>query len=463
MPSEMISRLIGLAWQYGPFFFSIWFLIVISRWCYRNYDRACVRPNPPATQEELRSLKWIFITSFAVGTILVLASVVWWFGYKPKEYVYKGVIRKLQGYEWVTSDKLYFRTEPLPALPGDPSPLRNEHFAVIESRPFEKGEMFEFDFAKNQEKRSTFHIDFDPADPEPTFHIDFDESQGKHILKRMPHVSPSTKFMPLEPTIYAGTPLFVQQAEQEAGRVKTRSQLPKPQKTETAWIIDVLQDRLSNVGSKINALEKLGALQPTVLRELMGVSTPVEPMLLTVLDLTRHSDREISYKAKRILTSLDFEDYLADKLDSDADWRFAEKILLRIEQREGREIIRRAEAKGKRVPKALLKEIASSAKTNVLVPTWAPDGDRYYVKATWDPTDKKVESCLRDLFHSELAGGPTRSLEQEAEIMKRKHGERYVYWDKDFALYIAGKIRNCGGTATFLNPTWQRSTSTARE
>src|SRR5689334_18487454 len=101
MTTADISQLVELAFQYGPFFFSIWFLIGVSRWAFKKYHAA--------TPEEAPTLRKIFVTSFSVGVILVGASVFWWFLYRPSTYIYQGKIDKLETYDNLESNDLYFK------------------------------------------------------------------------------------------------------------------------------------------------------------------------------------------------------------------------------------------------------------------------------------------------------------------------------------------------------------------
>jgi hypothetical protein len=100
--------------------------------------------------------------------------------------------------------------------------------------------------------------------------------------------------------------------------------------------------------------------------------------------------------------------------------------------------------------KALSAGITSGKRQTVLVPTGSEKGDRYYVKATWDPKNATAVRCLNDLFNAEV--GNTGPLDGGVE--KPKSGnERYVYWyAKDWAISVSAKIVKCGGQAAFGRP-----------
>ena len=70
------------------------------------------------------------------------------------------------------------------------------------------------------------------------------------------------------------------------------------------------------------------------------------------------------------------------------------------------------------------------------------------MRARWEPTDTAVVDCLTELFHRELRHD--RTLEDEKVIMTGRK-ERIVWWySKEWALWIAEQIKECGGTAGFI-------------
>jgi hypothetical protein len=94
--------------------------------------------------------------------------------------------------------------------------------------------------------------------------------------------------------------------------------------------------------------------------------------------------------------------------------------------------------------------VRSGEKQQILAPVGSEGGDRYYVKANWDPKDQKTAGCLTELFNKELIS--SRTLLEEQQMMSGR-SERLVYWyTKDWALSMAEKIKACGGNASFPLP-----------
>jgi hypothetical protein len=67
------SKLASIAVQYGPFFFSILFCIVLSKWGYSIYKNANVRVEPkPASKQEINTYRYYFAFITIFGVILYL-------------------------------------------------------------------------------------------------------------------------------------------------------------------------------------------------------------------------------------------------------------------------------------------------------------------------------------------------------------------------------------------------------
>jgi hypothetical protein len=219
-----------------------------------------------------------------------------------------------------------------------------------------------------------------------------------------------------------------------------RSQFAQPNSP-----VAVLQDSGSDVGSKIVALDEINRLPASTLTSTSA--TGHEPILATLLDLTRHSDKEVSYKAALAIKKVDLDDYVLQKLNSSQkrDREDAEQVLLKLDPADSARIL------GKLSPTkaAALRAKTSRIGDSQVIPTASAQGDRYYVRATWDSRNTAAVGCLTNLFHNELLSGSSRSMDQERALMNR--GQRLVYaFDKDWTIGIAEKIRSCGGNAAFV-------------
>jgi hypothetical protein len=175
----VVEALVNSAFQYGPFFFSIWFLYAFARWSYRNYHS--ILDNPRVDEKE-RAKHWIFfIGSTIFGCVLVVVSTVWWILNKPNTYVFDGEISGFAESDRVSSPQVYIRE----AL--DPSGEMYIYFAAIRDQPFEKRQIFRI-LVKHSG-------DEGPAKPRPLL-IEYDgHTHGQFSFaedKLLPSVPPSS-------------------------------------------------------------------------------------------------------------------------------------------------------------------------------------------------------------------------------------------------------------------------------
>src|SRR5207253_2261335 len=180
-------------------------------------------------------------------------------------------------------------------------------------------------------------------------------------------------------------------------------------------LIDALQYPRSDVGTKITAISKIGTSQADELSKYMQAETETGPLWATVLDLTRHSDKELAYEATQLVKKANLEQYVARSLSSDNGRlrRDGEVVLAHVNPLDANRLsleFHRAHA-GQKIKVQHL----------ALVPTNFPDGDRYYMQVTWDPKNEKQVRCVAKFFSNSLdiAGSP----EQEAKKMSGR-GQR---------------------------------------
>ena len=204
-------------------------------------------------------------------------------------------------------------------------------------------------------------------------------------------------------------------------------------------IVTALQEERTDTPTKIQLLTFIEKDKLLLNKYLMEV-TDKEPFVLTMLDLTRHTDDLLSAKAEALLADFDLAMYLS--------------TLLETEPEHGESLVRRILSGRRDVDTAKLSQVdsleqlLSDVERRPLVPTASRQGDRYYVRASW-PTDASgagIKKCLTAAFNEELI--TDRTLEKEAQVMEKLKGRRFVYWySKEWAEYIARRIRKCGAEA----------------
>jgi len=266
---------------------------------------------------------------------------------------------------------------------------------------------------------------------------------------------------------YPASDYVLGQADEQDAEMSRHN--PEPQPTTTAekageevfidhGLIDLLQNERTSTEIKIKTLDDIIKQGPEQIKKYVEISTRLEPMFLTILDLTRHTDKDLSYKALIILNKSDLNTIVAEKLisqNSDVRKQTREIMTRRVKKNRAEMIWAIASDKLKHSKPIITDELArvkreieKTGGTRVLVPSGSSQGDRYYVRAEWSARDSKTVDCLTKLFNKALISD--RTLEDEKRLMKGK-SIRYVYWySKDWALWIADEIGGCGSKASFV-------------
>ena len=433
-----MKELTLLAYGYAPFFFAVLFTIFITKRAYGHYRSA-----PPSSQQA-KIFGWVFIGTHIISLFLVIATSIWWFMNSPTYHLFEGKITGLNSYEKIASEVLYFRSYTPSLQSGDkPIPIREEHFLIARDRPFGDTEEFDFYFQKGESsypERLTIKYQLG----QKSYKVVYDVENDKYVLElNSPEESASSTSI-LESMLFQNA--YAQGAQNDpignnlgplASRVKRH-------------VIEALQSERTDVGTKVDFLQMLRKETDESLEEYLKFVTAKESMALTILDLSRHTDVQLAGISRNLLNRFDLPSYVVDELRSDDDQRLenVSKLLYRIEDSR-RESLRVTAASSSVV-------FPTGRNPRVLIPTGSPQGDRYYVRASWsilqDNMDRglPVVECLTRLFNEELI--TDRTLEKERKLMEQLKGNRFVYWySKSWALSIAKKIEDCGGESAFVN------------
>lgn len=443
--------------QYGPFFFAILFLMVITRWAYKIYRRANLRTDPPASAKEKSTYRYYFIATASFGMLLVIAAVTWWWINQPSIYVFRGEIVDLKDHQEIDSFDFYLKEETRTIEAermGEDEDLifKKKYFIHIQNEPIPENTIFMFIYSMNNQPQKPIYLEYKP-DSIGKYEIEYDSLKHRNVLRYIGPIadaaaqSDGASF--LFSTAYAQPAPPIKQKESPYQKMKLQY-VDFDRSPEN--LVHLLQDERTDVGRKIEVLDIINNMDDEQFREFMEMSTTKEPMTLTILELGRHTDKELAYKARRIMNNrVDFHNDLTGKLLSDdpAAREAATSFLFRIEPPQAEEILNSIPEQEQTPLIVELKEkIIAGDRSRVLIPTGSKRGDRYYVRANWDPNERNVVDCLTRLFNRELI--TERTLEEEMEIMSGRE-ERLVYWySKEWALRMAGEIIKCGGTANFV-------------
>ena len=146
---QWIESLTNASFLWGPFFFSILFMLVITRTAHSYYSRVNERVSPPATEDERKDYRFYFRLSISFGTFLVFISVAWWIYAQLQQHTFQGVIVGLREDQQIvgTDDDLYYRLVQRDL--GDKHIMKDYHFAIVQNTPFSNGQPFRLDFYQN--------------------------------------------------------------------------------------------------------------------------------------------------------------------------------------------------------------------------------------------------------------------------------------------------------------------------
>ncbi len=167
-----LSDLTKLAYQFGPFFFALLFVLGISRWAYKKYDTA-------KEQDKKKTNKLVYISTMSFGIFLVILSVIWWWKYQPTLFVFKGEIKNLKEYERICSNNLFLKSNWSGRLTQDIGQLHDDEFIIIQDKPFKDKQPFEIRFVKGTTELQNFIITYSPEDSPCQYEILFDTIKGK--------------------------------------------------------------------------------------------------------------------------------------------------------------------------------------------------------------------------------------------------------------------------------------------
>lgn len=434
---------IELAARYGPFAFAV--LTGLGVVWLIKLTRDCAGSDKPHVEALAATYKKFTVAAGLTALCFAGIGTYHWMRSEQGAQVFLGSIKDLKDYEQVDADSFYFKTELKKQLIGDTQKYRNEHFVAIQDHPFSPGQEFEIAYNKEGAKmRTTFKVKY--AGGSPDFRIDYDSDSDSYVLKPVVAETAAGKTgllfsNPL--VVYAQTVSPVTSSAQA-----TKSVVQSGPQAVDPNIIALLQNSSTPVGAKIDLLDKLRTMDATTLKAYVSTVTKQESFALTLIDLTRHSDKELSYKAKIVVEKSDAQAVIAQQFKSpDANVRSAaQQTVFRVSPERANEILKKAPASPQ--TQQLTAEVNSGSKQQVLIPVGSSSGDRYIVSMDWDEKDSRISSCMntrvRGLLNT-LHVDPTR-------FAGIKPQQTLSLDSKDNALKMFDAIQSCGAKAASVNP-----------
>ena len=403
-------------------------------------------------------------------------------------YIFAGRINDLEEYEKLASKSLYFRDYiPISTADNQQPKLRDVYFLLASDKPFEADETFEVHYYKDgSNTRERFAIDFDMK-REAHYRIDYDKESDKHVMKLVDatetsdtNVLPLSTFFPAAQAEEGGVGVAGMSEQVEEQVFRSVASLSENDVAKSA-IIGQLQNDRTTVGRKIDLMGVLQGEDPKVIADYLMYATDREPMIVTIWDLSRHTDPQLAAKSRSLIENFDVENYVRAELKSEDETRTerAAILLSRLEPGLASRLLEKAN-----IGDFPAKEVPPHRQ---LVPTGTGYGDRYYFvtelksgefEGGWAGDVLGFTDCWKKVYSEEMEWRVQQGVNQGmmqivgetglenavdvANWAERSIGDvwneivavsgKYKWRDsKEEALKVVDQIERCGGEAHFVD------------
>lgn len=427
-----------LASQYGPFFFSVLFALVMLPRAVKQFQDVALRRDSRTVD------RWIFgayfLLTFGVLVGLVYFSSWWWAHHQPI-YVVSGAIHKLNAVEVWSPDPMFFKKEYDPSVPGKTQTFDVNFLAYQEQKPFGKSS-FEIRFRKPYDPELGVPDFISVSVPSDGAFYDFDatfnDKTGKNEL--VPRRSASSRTISqtaqwsLFPAAYAATlPQMANQAQQQqiaSGVIPA----PSSESVRNA-MVNALQSVKVYTGSEIQALDNLRRISSAERTQFIE-SEAVEPMVISLLDLARHDDHELRSKARALLQGVDIRAIFARKLSTNGVRDVYLAALTRLDVKTAVAILKGLpHDPNPTATRKLRTRIEAAAWTpRFLSATTSPLGDRYWLAVGWRDGDRPTEKCVANTFSN------SKSVDMGPDSMRGPTMRQIFSYSKKRILDLADRI-----------------------
>jgi hypothetical protein len=426
-----VSTLAPLAQQYGPFFFSVLYDVVIAGWASASYGKVCSRTDPPADHEERSAHRLYFFFTWSFGALITILSVYWWATHQPI-YTYSGVIRMLKSGEELLSDSFFFQREYDPAE-SETQQTRDEKFLLVRSTPIAASQAFRMKYRKPggavQELKGTF------GPPDAAYKIHWNQQNDENLLL------PDGMTPPKHARAWWSFELV---ASAFAGFTKEKPPIPLDDDTRQR-VVKGLQDSRVYAGAEIDALNLVLRLSPRDRVTLLSGEGPNEPLLLSVADLARHDDEELRAKATSLLRQVDALSLFTKKLADPKTHDVYRDALLRLDPEQVRIILSREGSLPSDLRKMRERVLSSSHVPRMLSPSTSKFGDRYWLSAEWRIGDFATQRCAGKV----LDGVETAdAISVKSAMIEPARRLTFGYF-KPGILKAADALEQCGARPSF--------------
>ncbi|QDQ25156.1 hypothetical protein FNU76_01605 [Chitinimonas arctica] len=425
----------------GPFFFAV-LMIIISIWAMTKLI-TLTKGKPTLIAVHYAVMTFCVITLIG-GFLVSWRASSWWFAAQDVPFGRYATILRIPDDISVWSDaaELYQKR-----VDSKDTRSHSIKLAILSKAPCQDaGRLIIQLHRAGMKQPDIFPIECNSLDsswPDKTsFNFDVDIKSGNLVLISN---SKSTKIAtnPLLPLAFADEPeiQFTIQSNTQ------RNYAPVSSVDQVKALARTLQSEQAKPGEKVDAINQLGGA-PLLASKMTspGLNAGLsEPLYATLLDLQRHSDKQLATKARQLTARLPIAKDLA-KLAKSSDARdmaMLKTIAASTSQQD------RALFKDPGDFDAILnrgsKGTPASGETPP-IPTYTREGDRFFIRASWDNKDEAMVGCVGKAFF-ELWGGT--SLAQQVELARTVR-TRMVFYTKAWAISMHDRLRQCQAKVAYV-------------
>ena len=137
---DTIRALASLAYEFGPFLFTILFLMFVTNRVQKNYREVCSRKDPKPKVEEIHARRNVYYGAWVITSVLIVVSTGWWIFYKSQlaeDRAFRFSIEALGKPEVleVMDDQLYTRIATHWSVMEVERGIYTQHFALLGGWP----------------------------------------------------------------------------------------------------------------------------------------------------------------------------------------------------------------------------------------------------------------------------------------------------------------------------------------
>ncbi len=462
---------VKLFFDYGPFFITLFFLIFGVRFAQRALGeaeavlaRASAERGPHAV-DRVRYYRRIYAGVWLFSALLVVVSCVWWIARKEidgtKDYVFRIDVSDVQPSDRLEpySESLFHRT-----VDEFDATRRRDTFVAVNEKPLEAdqqlvivhkkggdapvGNKYSLKLTKEALSRKSMSFRLTFKDGLYSLEEDRPAAPSKVVLSDLLGIGSAfagkeqKSVIRAESINYRNAPTMF--TESSSGS------MVRDARTATQALLDE-NSSLSKQIAAIDVLEKALASGEVIdflqAKPGNGAGAKGETMLSYLLTLSRHEDRLLSYKARRLLEKADYLTIVTAIASSQTrlDAAVEKRVLLSLAPADWKAVEERLQRQNTKLP---AQQASIVSKANPPLPSATVDGTKYYAKVSWSNLSAQQAECLADKLYRQ--NSDASSVAEEKKLIASRSVRGLAFDNKSESLVFANAVESCGAKTEFL-------------